>query len=91
MSTLFIYLYIYYISVGGQEFVQVDLLDSLHLHNSTYQGVKVGNGVRTSLSPGVVFSGNKLNNDFSSFMNVMTMRKKLSVIFIIIQQGISET
>ncbi|XP_035713411.1 protein kinase C-binding protein NELL2 isoform X3 [Folsomia candida] len=46
----------YTFKVGGQEFVQVDLFDSLHLHNSTYQGVKLGKGVR-SLGPGVVFSG----------------------------------
>ena len=44
------------VSVGGSDFVQLDLFDTLHLHNSTYQGITLGIGVHT-LSPGVIFTG----------------------------------
>ncbi|CAL8115132.1 unnamed protein product [Orchesella dallaii] len=43
-------------AVGGPKLVQLDLFDSLHLHNQTYQGVTLGKGIH-KLSPGVIFTG----------------------------------
>lgn len=74
--------FIFFCVVGSPKLVRLDLFDSLHLHNQSYQGVSLGKGIHKS-SPGVIFTGKGTILFFGS-IHVLFMYKKTLELFVLI-------